>query len=250
MRSFHRILKNNILTISFLLISLFLVIAFFSNLTIRYLYWEKIWAHKVNTSEKLKNAKEHFPGIELDVMFMTKENDFDVNHPPDKSIGLSLSEYFKSNYTCSNLKYWIDFKNLSLENEYHSLYILDSLTSLHKIDKANIIVESGNPELLISFRNKGYLTSYYLPNGLHKLNNKMQKSEIEKIQQNLSSFSNNYISTDYKDYSLIKKHFNQTKLLIWFTHYSSVNKIKSRILLYQIVSDKNVDVLLLPYLKE
>lgn len=229
---------------------LFIVLVFLSDRTLLFLFKAKIWAHKANSIEKLNEAKKMFSGVELDVVFYTNGNYFDVNHPPDKSISLSLTKYFQSQTSDSNYKYWIDFKNLNEENELLSSNSLDSITKLFKINKSNIIVESDNPQLLKSYNDKGFLTSYYLPSRLHTRNEDSLKEALEQIKKNLISYKNIYISVEYKDYPIIKKHFPKQKKLTWFTVYGSMNKIKARILLYEILFDENVDVLLIPFHSE
>ena len=227
----------------------FVVVIFNSNITLRFLFENKIWAHKTNNIEKLNNAKDVLKGVELDVVFIKKtENQFfDVNHPPDSSINLSLKEYFQSAPEGSNYKFWLDFKNLKKDNELLSSKKLDSIVNSYKINKANVIVESRSPSFLKSFRNKGFLTSYYLPAKLHELDSRTLKVTIEKIRGNIDLHDNIYISTDYKDYYILKKHFPNRKKILWFTAYGSMNKIEARILLYKILLDKNVDVLLIPF---
>ncbi len=226
---------------------LFIVVVFLSNKTLIFLFEDKIWAHKVNSIEKLNEATNIFSGVELDVVFYIDGNYFDVNHPPDKSINLSLNEYFQSQMSDPDYRYWIDFKNLNKDNKLQSSNSLDSITKLFKIDKSNIIVESVAPQFLKSFRDKGFITSYYLPPGIHTLNEESLETILEKIRNNIIFYENIYISCDYKDYPIVKKHFPDTRKITWFTVYGYMNKIKAILLLYEILLDENVDVLLISF---
>lgn len=229
-------------------ISGIIVSIFNSNIVLRYLFENKVWAHKVNNIKRLHEAKGRFKGVELDVVFMSNEKDvfFDVHHPPDRSINLSLTEYFQSIHDASEFRYWIDFKNLNKDNELLSSAKLDSIAVILKIDKTNIIVESTKPWFLKSFKKKGFRTSYYLPINLHALDSSVLKTEIEKITKNISMYDNTYISADYKDYPILKKNFPENKKILWFTIYGSMNRFNARFLIYKILSDNNVDVLLIP----
>ncbi len=223
---------------------------FNSNMALRFLFKNKLWAHKINNIEKLHEAEGNFKGVELDVVFINNEKDpfFDVHHPPDSSINLSLTAYFKSIHDVSELRYWIDFKNLNAENKFLSSAILDSIIRLFKIDKTNIIVESTKPRFLKSFSELGFRTSYYLPTNLHELEASDLKTEIEKITKNISLYNNTYISADYRDYPILKKNFPENKKILWFTIYGSMNRFYARYLIYTILFDRHVDVLLIPYL--
>ncbi|MFC2118403.1 hypothetical protein ACFLTI_08020 [Bacteroidota bacterium] len=237
-------IKHAIISVLFIL---FIIMVFFSNKTLIILFRDKIWAHKVNSIEKLNEASNILAGVELDVMFYEDKNYFDVNHPPDRSINLTLSEYFESQLSNINCKYWIDYKNLNIGNKTQSSNSLDSIINLNKINKNKVIVESSNPQLLETFVKKGFITSYYLPINLYKLNKEELETAIEKIKENITSFKHKYISADYKNYPILKKHFPDKKKNFWFITYSSMNKIKARILFYKILLDKNTDILLIPF---
>ncbi len=241
--------KRYVIIIFIIAISGIVVSIFNSNSTLQYLFENKVWAHKVNNIKKLHEAEVEFKGVELDVVFMNnKKGDFfDVRHPPDSSINLSLTEYLQSIHGASECRYWLDFKNLNKDNELLSSAKLDSITTILKIDKTNVIVESKKPWHLKSFKEKGFRTSYYLPINLHILEPSVLKTEIEKTTKNISMYDNTYISADYKNYPILKKHFPENKKILWFTVYGSMNRFKARLLLYKILSDNNVDVLLIPY---
>ena len=103
---------------------------FFSNKALHFLIRDKIWAHKINSIERLNETKNLFLGVELDVVYYSNENYFDVNHPPEKSTNLKLQEYFKSQKSHKDCFYWIDFKNLNESNQINSANKIDSLTKL------------------------------------------------------------------------------------------------------------------------
>jgi len=230
-----------------LLLIVIFTIAFFSNTTLRLLFKDKIRAHKVNNLELLNKANRLFSGVELDVVFYSNNNSFDVNHPPETSSGLTLNEYFRSQKAFPDFKYWLDFKNLDETNEIQSAGCLDSLAKISGISNSNIIVESIRTQSLKSFQNKGFHTSYYLQSGLNKLSEDSVNSICKTVNKNLILNENSFISAEFADYPVLKKHFPTTKKLIWFTTYGSMNKISARILLFQILLDENVDVLLIPF---
>jgi hypothetical protein len=238
--------KHILAGISLMLIVIF-TIAFFSNTTLRLLFKDKIRPHKVNNLELLDRANRLFTGVELDMVFYSSSNNFDVNHPPETSTGLTLNKYFQSQKEFPDFKYWLDFKNLDETNETQSAVYLDSLTKISGIGNSNIIVESIRSQSLKSFQNKGFLTSYYLQSDLHKLTKDSLQSICKIVNENLILNENSYISAGFADYPVLKKHFPTTKKLIWFSTYGSMNKISARILLFQILMDENVDVLLIPF---
>jgi hypothetical protein len=218
-----------------------------SDYTLKLLFKDKVWPHKVNDPGKLDRAKKEFPGVELDIVFEKANRNFDVNHPPDRSTGLSLGTYFSKQETGSGIKYWLDFKNLDYDNDSLSLAILDSLTTLFQIPKNKVIVECGSPQYLNRFHKKGFKTAYYLPVTIPGANAKELDSITKMIAANINSYSPTYISFEYKEYPLLKEKFPNTKKIIWFSVYGSMNKMAARLLLYKLLMDDQVDILLIPF---
>lgn len=232
---------------AFFFLILFFVLAFLSNRTLLFLFKDKIRTHKTNSIEKLQDASILFSGVELDVVYSPDEKNFEINHPPDPSTGLFITEYFQAQKNNPGIKYWLDFKNLGKGNDLQSCSVLDSITKLYNISKSSIIVESMYPQSLIEFQKNGFLTSYYLPIGMHLLDKDSLAILVEKIKKDIALYDNLYISSEYKDYPILKKQFPEKKKLFWFTVYGSMNKIRARLLLFELLSDENVDVLLIPF---
>lgn len=206
---------------------------------------DKIWAHRVNSIEKLEFTQSRYAGIELDLVFDEKTETFDVNHPPATSIGLTLDTFF-SHYDAKNQGgIWLDFKNLKAGNSEGSLKRLLKLTQKHKLDKSKIIVESQSPEFLVGFENAGFKTSYYLPVFLYELSEEKLNEKLLEINQNIKEHTTTAISTNIVDYEIISKHFpNHTKYL-WsidktFTSRMFKNFFRNR----KALKDPKVEVLL------
>lgn len=206
------------------------------------IYPEKVWIHRVNSIEKLKEVENEFSGIELDLVW--EGNNFDVNHPPATSIGLNLDEYFKQ-INSKNLKIWIDFKNLDSNNVLNSVNKLDSIIDQVNISKNYIIVESQQPQNLKEFSRKGYKTSYYLPGNLHRLAIDSLENTVVSIKDNLESEYLNFISFPIEDYETVKKYFSNENLLIW--ELSRPKGFQNKLRLYRALNDVKVNGVLMPF---
>ena len=239
-----KFLKRHKKSISASLIFLLLIIIFLSNTTLRVLFSNKVWGHRTNSIEKLENSD--FDGVELDVVFYSEKNIFDVNHPPEKSNNINLERYLKSGKGNGITNYWIDFKNLSSDNKFKALNRLNAIINKHNINPQNIIIESTHPQWIKSFTENGYKTAYYLPQNLNTLNSIEISNMIIHIKEELDISNTTYISSSYNDYKIITQYFPDQKKIFWFNVYGSNNKIKVRFLLYQILMDNSVDVLLIP----
>ena len=219
-------------------------ILFFSERTIKILFKDKVWAHRANSIEKYIEASSKFKGVELDVIFDDELNYFDVNHKPAISIHLSLLNYLMAEEIDSSFKFWIDFKNLTEQNQKQSFFRLDSIVQLMGLERNHFIIESKKPEYLSIFKEKGYKTSYYLPPGLHSLDSDSLNSVVEIIRKNIEWETTSYISADCKNYRILKRHFPEHKKLLWMLGKA---KYYRRILLYNMLWDEKVDVVLITF---
>jgi hypothetical protein len=240
--------KNKIkISIGLFLLGLFLAILY-ANTTISFLFKDKILVHRVNSVEKLLEVKDNYAGVEFDVMYDSVSNFLDVNHPPAPSIQLDISDYLSNSSSSKGTIYWIDFKNISALNKDISLLKLNKIAEDLNIPKNRIIIETTLPKFIKGFKKEGYLTSYYLPPYLHTQEKDSLAYYIAEIEVTSKKYATDYISFNYKDYSIIKEYFPNTKKLSWFTgEVSFIKKLPSKGMLYTILLDKNVDYVLLPY---
>ncbi len=127
---------NKHIKIGIVLIAIFSIAAvlLYSNSVMIFIFENKIWAHRVNSIEKLNKATKLYSGVELDVVYDSQANYFDIHHPPEKPSNISLKNYFKSQPIGSKCKYWIDFKNLNHSNSTASANRLELITE--ELDKS------------------------------------------------------------------------------------------------------------------
>lgn len=206
-------------------------------------YYDKIWAHRVNSIEKLESAIKYFEGVELDLVYNKDLNTFDVNHAPTKSIGLNFDTYINS-IDDKKPFLWLDVKNLNEKNAQLILKRLLNIFGQLNYPLEKILIESRKPEKLEIFENQGFKTSYYLPYNLSKLNDSLQRKHVTSIEKILEEQPNLAISTSFKDYDFIVKEFPKKKKYIWaIVKPIHFNHFKIR----KILKDANVEILLLKY---
>jgi len=217
----------------------------------------KIWAHRVNSIGKAREASFMFQGIEIDVVFDGNNNNFDVNHPPDESIHLSLENLLESlPKKPATLSYWLDYKNLNKANLKSSLEKLVQLSSTFQIKRSSIIVESDKHTLLPLFTEHGFKTSYYLPTSfISTLKEKdyrnlttVESQSLNQMQHAINQGNFDYISTYSKYHFFVNGLLSvNKKILLWNVglehhNYFDMRKIKKILAL-----DKNIQVLLIQF---
>lgn len=235
--------KRALVLVLFILIFFSIKYVFFNHI-LQSIAEDKIWIHRVNRIEKLKEVQEKFTGVELDLVFNDTSIVFDVNHPPAISINLSLEEYFKNNK--KDLNYWLDFKNLNKENQEAALQHLDYICKKNKINKSKVVVESPQIGLLKNFKDAGYQISYYYHwPGLFSLNEEDRIRHINYMKETISNDDEIILSADYRDYEILKNKFPDRIKMFWIT--KKVFSITEMYALTTIIKDDKVKSLLIQY---
>ena len=236
--------KKKIIFIIFLITAV--VVYIFNPYKLEYVgYQSKVWAHRVNTLDKLNYTQKFYQGIELDLVFDSITQTFDVNHPPDPSINLDLGTYF-SNINNKEVKLWLDFKNLSKENAKKSAEILDQLTKKHSLKSENILVESPEINCLTNFKINGFKTSFYLPQLVGLANESKLIPTIDSIKQLLVKYPTAGISCNVNAYEVIKKYFKNEKKYLWHIYKPySRHQVKNYQGFRKYVSDPTVEAVLI-----
>lgn len=178
-------------------------------------HYDKIFAHRVNSTEKLKSALNYFNGVELDLVFDITTHTFEVNHPPATSINLNFKTYLECIEVGKYPFLWLDIKNLNETTQDAILEKLNVLLESRNYSKNKVLIESRNPNALLKFREFGYKTSYYLPPKLYLKTEKELTSIINEIESIIKLHSNLGISTSIKDYDIIAQHFPDKTKYIW-----------------------------------
>ncbi|GAB5539793.1 MAG: hypothetical protein Salg2KO_18960 [Salibacteraceae bacterium] len=199
--------------------------------------------HRVNSIEKLNEVKNSYAGVETDVVFI--DGIFDVNHPPQESIGLRLEQFLSHWQGSEERSLWLDFKNLDLNNANTSADRLNSICNDLGIDNRKIVVESNNPEALTAFSQLNFQVSYYVPSGMYALDSLALVSRVSDIYKKVENHPELYLSSNYKDYPTLKKFFPDRKLLHWHTGgRKSLSQAESDQIIADIMEDSQVLVLL------
>lgn len=241
------VLKKNKKKIVFILVLMVAVAVYiFNPYKLEYAgYQSKVWAHRVNSLEKLNYTQKFYQGVELDLVFDSISNTFDVNHPPAKSANLNLDTYF-SKINNKDLKLWLDFKNLSENNAEKSAAILDLLTKKYSLKNENILVESTAMHNLQTFKNKGFKTSFYLPQLVGLTDESKLVPTVDSIKQLLIQYPTTGISSNVNAYEVLNKYFKNERKFLWHMYKPySRHQIKNYRDFRKYVSDATVEAVLI-----
>lgn len=178
-------------------------------------HYDKIGAHRINSTEKLSSALKYFNSVELDLVYDSDMKRFDVNHPPATSIGLDLETYLSKIEIDEKPYLWLDIKNLDLETVEGVYLRIIHLIEKNKYPKEKILIETRYPEALPKFTEYGFKTSYYLNYKIQQMDENLLEKEVAHINSILEKQPNIAISSSYLDYDFMTKYFPNKEKCIW-----------------------------------
>jgi heptose-I-phosphate ethanolaminephosphotransferase len=174
------------------------------------------WKKGVNAPNALPEGIQEYDGVEMDAYFDTAKADYLLFHDSSESQRLPIEIMIRSladkGFSGS---LWLDFKNLSAENEKAALVRLVALTRNYQLN-SKVIVESGHPELLQSFCREGFFTSYYVPFfNPYLMNAEERTANAQLIAKQCTVYPVSALSGYYFQYPFLKEGFPAIPLLTW-----------------------------------
>lgn len=214
----------------------------------------KVWIHRVNHPEKLKELVDLNKNSEIDVVI--KENKAGiqllVGHEVNADDNIPLASFLNIVKGHHNIKMWLDLKNVTPNNQDMFLNTFAKLMEESNLVKSQFIMESTSLEVAKFFMNKGYLASFYI--WVPDIKNKSEQQKEKILNELTPKIKTSGITRLSFDYELIpaankvyKSILPNLKFLSWDT-----SKRIDRDLDYAIdqVSNPQVDVFLIKYKTE
>lgn len=185
-----------------------------------------VYVHATNSPERLREYEMYYDKFEMDI-FISKDN-LDIYHYPEhSSIGFFLSDFFNIKNKKEKSKYWLDVKNLTLDN----VDIIDGVLSklikgTNYVDKSDFLIESKNASALSKLSNMGYLTSFYLPSDYTHPLPCPNKSYTTQLLSQIEEHDIKIISFPYSGKETVKVCLITDDIdMIFLTWNGSVDKI-------------------------
>ncbi len=172
---------------------------------------EKTFLHAMNSAHKLKSHLFEFSNFEIDIFY--KNNKILTGHNPQGMPEGELSDIFKIFPDTAHYHFWLDVKNLTVENAPKLIKNLNLLLKKYNISKNQILIESPNTEALSLFSKDGFETTlYFLP---LSDNISRQYDSIQTMIKEFQKYPTNYISADVKYASYLQYFFPNICHLFW-----------------------------------
>src|SRR5262245_7032067 len=171
----------------------------------------------MNSAERAVWMAKQYRGMEIDVMYDSAADSFDMGHPPTPSIGLSLDRLLAAVPDVASHSFWIDFKNLTDANAATACTRLVAIARKYDLIR-HMIVESVHPTALACFTDNGFHTSYYLfPEvGLLAMNTEQRTAYYEEVKAGLATSNVNNLSMSYESLPFVDRYFPDADVLTWY----------------------------------
>jgi hypothetical protein len=196
----------------------------------------KVWLHRVNSIPRAQRMAKQYRGMEIDVMYDSAADFFDVGHPPEPSIGLSLDRLLTAVPDVSSHYFWIDFRNLTDANARAACDRLHAIATQHGL-VGHMIVESVHPTALACFADSGFYTSYYLfPElSLPAMDTAQRTAYYHEVKAGLASSKVNAVSMSYESLPFADRYLPDADVLLWYRdrsrnlrYYATLAYLKAR----------------------
>ena len=207
----------------------------------------KVWKHRVNTKEELKDARKNFDGVEIDIFYVSEKNDIFVGHSYADTVNhLLFSDLLSSLRKAKKLCYWLDFKYLNVENAEQAISALNVIAERYKI-KERIFIESWSQKALSVAKSNGFHTMLWVTSLSYKKYETLDDtiSLLNNIRSSINNLNPDAISCVSAMFPILCDSFPEQNIHFWDTpkKYTPENVESTK----KICQNENVKIVLVDY---
>ena len=203
----------------------------------------KVWAHKVNTIDELHSKEKLFDGIETDLIYSPYQNKLFVCHDIEDTIdNLSFSEWLDAIESPQKHSYWLDIKDINLQNCDTIVGIIQKELKKRHIEN-HAFIENSSFRTLKRVKQLGMHTSLWVTN-FHWT--KIDTADwINQVQRYCDSCQPDALSCEWRMYDALTTFFPDKNIFLWHTpaSYKPENVELTRMM----CRNKSVKIVLVDY---
>jgi len=169
---------------------------------------ERVFIHGVNSPLVMKAHLFEYTNFEIDVFI--QEGAILTGHNPYQKEEAYLEDILQMLPDTGQNVFWLDVKNLNHINKDSFLTNLEALLKKYHIQNSQVIVESPAVEFLDTFREHGFITSFYFA-----YENAKNLTELQHRVQRYNQHPTSCISSDINFISTVQYLFPNHCLLFW-----------------------------------
>ncbi len=179
----------------------------------------KTWKHGVYSKYDAQKYEGVFDGLEVDVIYSPEKNDIYVGRVvADTSKKQTLDNWLAILKKPNRMSYWIDFKNLSVDNATVAFDVLDSIVKKYNLEN-KFFVESKDVKALKIAKERDYHVLLWVEN-LHYWRKRTYRdtvSVMRKIRNQIADLQPDAISCEYTMFPLLCDSFPEQNIHFWDT---------------------------------
>lgn len=196
----------------------------------------KLWAHRVNSTERFEKLKGKFSGYETDIVWDAQRKTFIVYHPPLEHTPVSLETFLNTANTDKEM-FWFDTRETPPSDTSNILSEFDRLDKAHRI-KMNTIIEVYDVNVANFLAEHNYWVALNInTDWIQKSSRESQWQELRNSMSPMISF----VSQEDVYVPLLKQHFPDKDIITWtlaFKNYFNRAHLK------ELVNDDKVKIIL------
>ena len=207
----------------------------------------KVWKHRVNSIEELRDAAKVFDGVEIDIFYVLEKNNIFVGHSyADTVNNLLFSDLLSSLKKANKMCYWLDFKYLNANNAEQAIKALNIIADKYNI-KERTFIESWSQKALSVAKNNGFHTMLWVTSLSYKKYESYEDTMalLNNIRSNINSLNPDAISCVSAMFPILCDSFPEQNIHFWDTpkKYTPENVESTK----RICRNENVRIVLVDY---
>lgn len=204
----------------------------------------KVWAHKANDTVKAHNWKERYPGLEVDVVYSSYQNELFVGHEMwDTILGLTLNTWFHAIKNPEEVCYWLDIKNLDTNNAGIIASKISEIGARYNT-RGHICVENCHADALKIVHDKGLHVLYWVPE-CHAKSKKAKREWRNRITKAARLCHPIALSCSHEMYPTLNEEFPNVNIHYWNTPIKNFEENKNKTT--EMSKIDNIKVILVDY---
>lgn len=205
----------------------------------------KIWAHQANDTTVAQTKEKLFAGLEVDLIFSDYQNTLFVGHDKYDTIRNNTFEMWLASLDApQNIRFWLDIKNLSIENARIVAQQVSDLASKYEI-KENIFIEHTNPQALKIVKEADIAIIFWVDNIYYWWDNRDTTFWANKVKKEVNDLKPDAISGEQNIHPLLADTFPDMNIHYWNTPMKNYEKNVQRT--KDLCKYSNVKVVLVDY---
>lgn len=207
----------------------------------------KIWKHGVYSKHDAAKYENVFDGLEVDLIYSSAKDDIFIGRvESDADKNALFTDWLSMLKNPRKMSLWIDFKNLSTDNDSAALIRLNDIVGKYNI-KDKVMVESQDVKALLKAKKEGFYVILWVDN-LHYWRHHTTEDSIsicKTIRHKINILQPDAISCEFTMYPLLCDTFPEQNIHFWDTpkDYTEENVKFTQ----KLCREKSVKVVLVDY---